>query len=374
MRTDPAPGLYVHVPFCSGKCPYCDFYSVTAAKRIPAFLDGIGREAALYQGRFPVFDTLYIGGGTPSRLDQSQVETLLSRLKALPLAPDAEVTFEVNSEDADLNYLKRLVELGVNRLSLGVQSLDDEELKFLGRRHTAGQALQALEAARSAGLANLSLDLIYGLPGRDVSGWLKTLAAILDRRPEHLSCYMLTLEKGTPLARLEKERAFVMPGEDGARDFFLATSRFLEERGYHHYEVSSFARSSDRESRHNRKYWNHTPYLGLGPAAHSFRKNERWWNERSLNRWLQALAENRSPVAGRELLSEDQMNMEKILLGLRTDKGIDLATAATPQARRLAENWQTEGLARIENGRLILTREGLVLADRLALEMAALTG
>ena len=239
--TDPAPGLYVHVPFCSAKCPYCDFYSLAAPGLRAAWLEGIRREITLHDARPVPFDTLYLGGGTPSQLEDDQITALMQALSIFPRTPEAEVTIEVNPEDVTRERAAFFLESGVNRISLGVQSLDDDELAFLGRRHTAGQAMKAAVAIREAGCDNLCLDLMYGLPGQKSDSWLATLDRALALRPEHLSCYLLSTENGTVFGRRAEQGEIMTAGEDVASGLFLATSCFLEERGYVHYEVSSFS-------------------------------------------------------------------------------------------------------------------------------------
>ena len=364
--TDRAPGLYIHVPFCSAKCPYCDFYSLAAPSLRAAWLEGIGREIDRSGPWSGPFDTLYLGGGTPSNLDDHQITALMGVLSHFPRTPDAEVTMEVNPEDVNRERVDFFMGLGVNRISLGVQSLDDHELAFLGRRHTAAAAWEAAQAVREAGCLNLSLDLIYGLPGQETDSWLATLKRALTLEPEHLSCYILSTEKGTVFGRRADEGKVMTAGEDVSRELFLATSRFLEERGYVQYEVSSFSLGTDLYSHHNRKYWEHVPYLGLGPAAHSFDGQKRWSNHRSVRRYCQDLAEGRAPVADREVLTASQLRLEALYLGLRTNRGADLTL--TDNAA-LVEDLLARGLARVQKGRLILTRTGLLLADGLAVEL-----
>ncbi|MDD5643075.1 MAG: radical SAM family heme chaperone HemW, partial [Syntrophales bacterium] len=255
------PGLYVHVPFCLSKCAYCDFYSIPDGTLIPDWLVALEKEAGFYQDRFSPFDTLYLGGGTPSLLDLPQIASLMKGLRRhFTFSPDTEVTLEANPDDLTPAKIKLYQDLGVNRLSLGVQSFHDRELAFLGRRHNVRQTVAALEAARAAGFVNLSLDLIYGLPGQSLEDWRKTLVQAVTFDPEHISCYQLTYEPGTPLGR-KKVRGEVIPAtEEEERDFFLFTSRFLEERGYLHYEISNFARLAEPRK-------DATPTLTLPPQG-----------------------------------------------------------------------------------------------------------
>ena len=265
------PGLYIHIPFCSTKCGYCNFYSVTSLSSIPDFLEALGREMEMVLGEFGPFDTVYIGGGTPSILSLNEMENLLARIRRnFALLSDVEMTMEANPADLDLSLLRGLRNLGVNRINIGIQSFDQKILNILGRRHSSIEAISAIETARKAGFENIGLDLIYGAPGQDIRSWLDTLSQALAFDPEHLSCYQLTLESKTPLGKRYEQREFSLPGEELEYDFFIKTAESLEGVGYIHYEVSNFARDIALISRHNQKYWDHTPYLGLGPAAHSF--------------------------------------------------------------------------------------------------------
>lgn len=390
------PGLYVHIPFCQSKCAYCDFYSVTDQSMILVWLSALGKEAEQYRDSFGPFDTLYIGGGTPSLLDAGQLAHLLKTLRRYFIfSPDTEVTLEANPDDVTAEKIRLYRELGVNRLSVGVQSFADRELAFLGRRHHARQTVEALEAIRAAGFDNLSLDLIYGLPGQALEGFTKTLEQALVFQPEHLSCYQLTYEASTPLGRKKDQGQMIAATEEDERDFFLFTSRFLEARGYRHYEISNFARlgkpgdksnhqvinepesfhrkpeTGNRKpyySRHNRKYWRHVPYLGLGPGAHSFQNGSRWWNVRSVKEYCHHLAQGRTPVADRESLSPEQLRLEALYLGLRTREGVPLdLLRQNPGWEKALRKLQKAGLIEVYQDRAVPTRQGFLLADSLPL-------
>jgi putative oxygen-independent coproporphyrinogen III oxidase len=365
-------GLYVHVPFCRGKCPYCDFASGTDLTLVPDWLAAIRQEMGFYRGFAPRFDTLYLGGGTPSLLSAGELAVLLESLQRhFDFSAETEITLEANPDDITPQILTSYRELGINRLSLGVQSFADRELAFLGRRHDAAQARQALGWAREAGFVNLGLDLMYGLPGQTVEQWQRNLEAALGSCPEHLSCYQLTVEAGTPLAR-RGEAGFPPLPEEVEREFFLFTSRFLEKAGYLHYEISNFARGNDNRSRHNCKYWNHAPCLGLGPAAHSYWDGRRWWNHRSLKDYCQSLSKGKAPLAGGEVLTPEQRHLEALYLGMRTMDGVDLELMRDGHRGDLMlQEIIGAGLAEVRKDRLILTREGLVVADRLALGFMA---
>jgi oxygen-independent coproporphyrinogen-3 oxidase len=364
-----SPGLYIHVPFCQKKCPYCDFYSSADLGLVDAWLKAVSQEIALYREVFPAFDSLYLGGGTPSLLTEKQIGKLLECLRReVNFLPDGEITLEANPDDLTLGKLLFYKDIRINRLSLGVQSFDDAELKFLGRRHTAAQSRQALSLARAAGFDNLSLDLMYGLPGQGLGTWESSLAAALSYNPGHLSCYQLTLEPGTELARRQGEGCKSLVNEDLERDLFLFTSTCLPEHGYLHYEISNFALGEEHLCRHNLKYWRRLPYLGLGPAAHSFDGVMRWWNHRSVARYCETLAAGAAPVAGSEVLTPEQVRLEKLWLGFRTREGVELsAVKGDNQAEEVLAALQRDGLLRVENGWAVPTLMGFLLADRLPL-------
>jgi oxygen-independent coproporphyrinogen-3 oxidase len=373
-ESDDLPGLYIHIPFCIRKCAYCGFYSVTDHSLIPAYRSALRREMDLYRGWAVSFDTLYLGGGTPSVLPAGDLEGLIADIRAaFTIASDAEITVEVNPGDITPGLLASLRRAGVNRISLGVQSLDDGILAFLGRRHDRTQAVAALAAIRNAGIDHIGIDLIYGVPGQGMDPWLATLRETVALNPDHLSCYQLTLEEGTPLAERHSRGEIAFPGEMLQADFFCNTSEFLEDNGYIHYEVSNFARPG-RESRHNRKYWNHAPYLGLGPAAHSFSGRERRWNRSSTDVYIGDLESGREPIESREILGDEQLHMETLFLGFRTRRGICLETFKIRYGRDLLadkrdmiERLSGEGLLEIRDGFLRPTRAGMAVADSLAL-------
>jgi oxygen-independent coproporphyrinogen-3 oxidase len=377
------PGLYIHIPFCKSKCPYCDFYSVTDETLISAYLAALDAEARLYRDQFPAFDSLFWGGGTPSLLDTVQLGALVASLRRhFVFAPDTEITLEANPDDITAEKLRLFRDLGINRLSLGVQSFDEGELRFLGRRHTARQTLAAIDLIRAVGFTNLGLDLMYGLPGQTTATWLKTLEQALSLAPEHLSCYQLTLTAGetpalwTPMARRAARGELRLPDEETQREFFLLTANFLTARGYLHYEISNFARQGTQAGslchylcRHNLKYWTRTPYLGLGPGAHSFDGRRRWWNVSSVGDYCSSLKAGEAPVAEAETLTPEQIRLETLCLGFRTREGVSLATLREhPGADAILAELTQAGLVRVDRGRVIATLDGLVVADRLPLE------
>jgi oxygen-independent coproporphyrinogen-3 oxidase len=329
----------------------------------------------MYRNRFDVFDTLYIGGGTPSVLNPQQLKNVLtSAQKNFDLISDPEITIETNPADLDRTLLESMREMGINRINIGIQSFDDKMLRFLSRRHSAKQAISAIEASRKAGFQNIGLDLIYGVPGQGMVSWLDTLKQAIAISPEHLSCYQLTLGAETPLGIRYQAGEFLMPGEELQYEFFTRTSEFLEDAGYVHYEVSNFARGMKYASRHNQKYWDHSPYLGLGPSAHSFQANRRWWNHRSADQYITAINAGNLPVEETESLTMEQLRLEALYLGFRTKKGVSLHDFKNlyhydlfVEKKEILDKLQEEGLVSIQDGRLCPTQTGLAVADRLAL-------
>lgn len=367
------PGLYIHIPFCKTKCPYCGFYSITSLSLIEPWIAALEKEAQRHKDGFGSFETLYFGGGTPSVLGCSDLRRIMDTLvRHLDLGECVERTVECNPGDVTREKARALKGMGFNRVNLGVQSFDDHELGFLGRRHTAEEAVMAFDALRDAGFENVGVDLVYGLPGQREQGWMKNLRQAMELQPEHLSCYQLTIEKGTVFSEMVEEGRLILPAESRLQRemsaLFLMTSRFLEREGYTHYEVSNFARGENRVSRHNLKYWRHVPYLGLGPSAHSFRYATRWWNVRSMDRYLSLLQSGRSPVEGTEDLTPEQLTLEAIALGLRTRDGChERVLPSEPRVRESLSMLTRSGFLSRRGHRIVPTRKGYLVADSLPL-------
>jgi oxygen-independent coproporphyrinogen-3 oxidase len=329
----------------------------------------------MYRRRFNSFDTVYIGGGTPSLLSPQQLENILITIrKNFDLKSNLEITIEANPADLNPSFLKSIHDIGINRINIGLQSFDEKALHFLGRRHTKYQAISAIEASRKAGFNNIGLDLIYGIPGQGINSWIETLRQAIFFSPEHLSCYQLTLEPKTSLGIRCQAGEFSAPGEELQYKFFMKTSQFLEDAGYFHYEVSNFAKDIEHISRHNQKYWDHSPYLGLGPSAHSFQANQRWWNHRSLEEYLTVINKGAPPVEDKEVLTMDQLRLEAVYLSLRTKRGISLqafqhwyAYDLLTEKKDLLAKLEREGFISIWDGHLSLTPTGLAIADSLSL-------
>lgn len=372
------PGLYLHIPFCSAICPYCDFAVLTGGpERRRRFADHLISEISLWapdRSAFEAIDTIYFGGGTPSALTPEDIGRILEAARGnLSVQDGAWVSFEANPEDVNPQSVLAWRELGVRFLSLGIQSFDAEALKFLGRRHAPEEAARSVETARAAGFDTISIDLIYGLPGQPFEIWRRTLEQAVALRPDHISCYQLTFHEGTPFGfRLAKGQMSELP-EEAQGDIFLFTHEFLRDHGYPAYEVSNFARSPEHRSRHNQKYWRHVPYLGLGPSAHSFSGTHRWWNERKLGPYEKRIEAGEKPIEESEDLTREDLALEALMLGLRTADGIDLAVFQKRYGvdlrkhnEPLVERLVRDRLLRIEGDSLIPTLEGLAVTDSLA--------
>jgi putative oxygen-independent coproporphyrinogen III oxidase len=368
-------GLYLHVPFCARICPYCDFAVTTGSRaRRTSFVEALAGEIALWEGSPFRFDTVYFGGGTPSALLPEDLSRLFAAARShLDVLPDAWIFLEANPENATPEALAAWRALGVRTVSLGVQSFDAANLSFLGRRHGPEGARSAVEAARAAGLDTVSLDLIFGLPGQTPERWQEDLAEAVRLGPDHISCYQLTIHEGTPFGRQHERGTLQEMPEPEQAGLFALTHAFLEDAGYEGYEVSNFARGPEHRSRHNRKYWDHTPYLGLGPSAHSFDGRRRWWNERRLGDWQDRLARRERPVAGDEHLDAKDLALEALMLALRTRDGLDLARFQERHGcdlagrnREVIDRLVAQGYLHPDPIRLLPTIQGLAVADALA--------
>ncbi len=359
-------GLYIHIPFCRAKCIYCDFYSLPRAEgQMDAYVSALTAQLAAWRERAADYtvDTVYFGGGTPSYLGPDRLCRLLDTVfQNYRVAPGAEITLEANPDSAqDVSALRRLREAGFTRLSLGMQSADDAELRRIGRVHTHVQTVRAVENARAAGFDNLSLDLIYGLPEQNLERWAANLDAALALAPEHLSCYGLKVEEGTPLfARRER---FTLPDDDAQADMYLYTVDALARRGYGQYEISNFCRPG-RASRHNSRYWTLTEYLGFGPGAHSDFGGERFALARDLDAYLagHAVYSERSAPSARE------RETERVMLALRTARGV-AANTLPEAARHILQKCETHGLARLSGGFYSLTPRGFLVSNAILVDL-----
>ena len=367
-------GIYIHIPFCRSKCDYCDFYSLAGREdRMDAYqkalLAHIAETAPLAQG-IPV-DTIYFGGGTPSFYGDKRLRELLAAIrKQFQVAENAEITLEANPDSVDLKSLRRLRKAGFNRISIGMQSACPEELAAIHRPHTAKQVDEAVAAAKKARFKNLSLDLIYGLPGQTMDSWKATVEHALSLIPQHLSCYGLKVEEGTPLAARVAEGE-QLPDDDTQADLYLWTVGRLQRAGLPQYEISNFAKPGF-ESRHNLRYWLTKPYIGFGPGAHSDFGGRRYSFVRDLDGYIDGVLRGGAIIDSEELIPQRERGGEYLMLRLRTARGIEeweyrgnYFMDFAPLERRL-EEFQTQGWAKkTEEGRWRLTPRGFLVSNQL---------
>ena len=375
----PSLGLYIHIPFCVHKCDYCDFYSVPAGGRqMDAYLEALQRhleESAPQAQGYPV-DTIYFGGGTPSFFGAQRLAEVLRILqKQFQVTRDCEITVECNPDSMDQASLQQLRKAGVNRLSIGVQSAQDGELQAVGRVHTFAQATRAFQRARQAGFDNLALDLIYGLPGQTMESWQASVEAALQLAPEHLSCYGLKLEQGTPLyARRDQE---TMADDDTQADMYLWMVERLAHAGYAQYEISNFARPG-RESRHNLKYWLGKEYMGFGPSAHSYFGGRRYSFVRDLEVYVKGILYNGKIIDESSLVNRKERGKEYLMLRMRTIWGVEESEYRrafylnfTPLEERFRE-YRDYGWAECTDGRWHFTPSGFLLSNPLIGDLLAI--
>jgi oxygen-independent coproporphyrinogen-3 oxidase len=369
---NPPKHIYVHVPFCTRRCSYCDF-AIAVRRVVPAveYVDAIDAELRV---RFPdagawTADTLYFGGGTPSRLGTDGVARLLDVIgKRVTLAAGAEVTLEANPEDITADSVSAWRAAGINRLSIGAQSFDDEILKWMHRSHDAAAIGRAAAAARDGGIDNVSLDLIFSLPAaaaRHARSWTRDVDLALALEPSHLSLYGLTIEPHTPLGNWHSRGDVEESPDEQYEAEFLHAHRAVTAAGLAHYEVSNFGREQ-RHSRHNSSYWCAVPYVGLGPSAHEFDGSVRRWNASAYAEWLARVGRSEDPMAGSELLTDANRVAESVYLGLRTTGGLEISDSERLRVKPwISAGWATLG----DDGRLVLTPLGWLRLDALATDL-----
>lgn len=372
MAGDSAVGLYIHVPFCRAKCAYCDFNSFAGLEPLHGpYVRAVTREVAA-QTPF-VWRTIYLGGGTPTVLPLSDLAQILEAVqRGRPLASGTEVTIEANPGTVNGTKLSGLFGLGINRLSLGVQSFDDAELQLLGRIHTADEALETFQAARDAGFRNISLDLIFGLPGQSLAAWRASLQRAVDLAPEHLSLYALSVEAGTPLAAAVERGQLPSPDPDLVADMYELAEEACAAAGYTHYEISNWARRDDLQCEHNLIYWRNEDYVGLGAGAHSWSRGRRWSNARSPQVYTDRLSQGASPIASEEAIPLDLEMGETMMMGLRLlDEGVSHARFRQRFGIDLRQKYAADidelehlALLEVDERRIRLSRRGRLLANQ----------
>ncbi len=378
-------GLYVHLPFCSSICPYCDFAVVTGGADLrDRYVRALIEEIDLCRNEVwpeiaasdpkPKFDSVFLGGGTPSLLTGDQIRRILDKLYGcFDLVDRPWIAMEANPEDVDRSALSDWKNLGVSYLSLGVQSFDPQALAFLGRHHTPIQARRSILMAKEMGFHTVSIDLIYCLPDQTDEAWGSELSSAVEMSPDHISCYQLTIEPGTPLGVRKRQGRLDEPGQKAQASLFFKTHTYLESLGYSAYEISNFASHAEHRSRHNQKYWTQKPYLGLGPSAHSFSGSFRWWNRSRLSEYLESIGHQERPIAETERLDTGQLCLETVALGFRTPEGIDLGAMPADLGSAILEanqaqldQWSQAGLVEVDSQRIRPTLKGMALADTLS--------
>ncbi len=371
-------GLYLHIPFCASKCIYCDFYSMPkGSHQVSFYIEAILKEAQMREQELhgSVLNTLYIGGGTPSLLNKRELETLMNGLhQSFDLSSVSEFTIEVNPDDVTEDLVNTLKELGVNRVSMGVQSFHYDELKFLNRRHNSEQAISAIPLMRRLGIENISIDLIYGIPGQTLDSWIDNVNVALAQHVQHISAYTLMYEKGTRLTTLRDFGKIQEVGDELVAAMYEYLVSALKKEGYLHYEVSNFALPG-YQSLHNSNYWNLTPYLGLGVAAHSFDGNIRRFNAANLKQYMQTINQGKI-YAEEEQLSAYERYDEYVMLRLRTSDGISpyelkdrFGDKFYGFFKRKASDLANRGLLIIENGHILIPEDKVMVSDSITCEL-----
>ena len=369
-------GLYIHIPFCKVKCVYCDFYSITKKEeQIPLFTECLLKEIDSYKdytGKW-TFDTIFFGGGTPSLLPAKYLEQILQKLHdTFNTSKVKEITLEANPGEASLEHLKDIRKLGVNRLSMGFQSFDDKILKVLGRLHKSKDCFKTFKNARKVGFDNINTDMIFNIPDLSVKNWKKDLNKLLELKPEHISAYSLTVEPSTKLFNLVKNGRLLMPLERIDIEQYLLTGDILSKHGYNHYEISNYS-LNNKECKHNLHYWNLSPYLSFGPSAHSYNLSERWWNYRSLDKYINKISQNTLPVEGKEKLDYMDKYNELILNGIRLSKGVSIQNAKNhfngkfnDYIQSIQNKWDC---LKVDEDTIKITKNGSLFVDEISSDM-----
>ena len=373
----PSAGLYIHIPFCNIKCIYCDFYSVVdQEKTIPKFFKALFKEIQSCNtdtSKWKI-NTIFIGGGTPSLIEPDLISKLIEQLSIkFDISNVKEFTIEANPGESKFEYLKEYHDLGINRLSIGVQSLEPKLLEFLTRLHNSDDVFHTFENARKAGFENINCDLIFNIPNQPISIWKRDLQKIIDLDPEHISCYSLTVEENTQLFQYVKNGKVKMPSDDTNIDYYRWAQFILAEKGFDQYEISNWNKPG-KECQHNLHYWEIDPYLSFGPSAHSFDGKKRYSNMRNLNQYIQSIEKGDDSRDFIEEVSEKNYTNELIGFGLRIAKGIDLdripssfKKSVNKSIRLNHEKWADH--FKLEENKLKLTKDGFAFSDSIAIDL-----
>ena len=355
-------GIYIHIPFCKSRCRYCDFFSTTQLEKREAYIHAVIEEWQTYHPRWSKQEirTIYLGGGTPSLIPIESLRLLLhSILSNIDPASVQEITLEANPGDITAENIRAWCAMGINRLSMGVQSFNDRLLQLVGRRHTAEQAIQAVKTSQAEGISNISIDLMYALPGQTMTEWQADIAQALALQVPHISSYGLIYEEGTPLTKCLEQGKVIAIDEEEEMQMYDYLVEQLTQHGYEHYEVSNFALPG-QYSQHNSSYWNDTPYLGLGAGAHSYDGNRRWWNIADVDTYIsQAMSHQLRPE--QEVISPEERHMEQVMLGLRTNKGVPCHAVDMDKAQA----YIAEGYLVQRGDNIIATTQGYHILNRI---------
>lgn len=369
-------GLYIHIPFCASRCIYCGFYSTTRADVQDKYVDALCSEMKLrakVDGCANQISTIYLGGGTPSQLSRRNLERIFSNIyNVYDVAQDAEITMECNPDDVSPNLLTNLP---INRVSMGIQTFSDERLRFLHRRHSASQAIEAVDTLRKSGINNISIDLMFGFPGESLTDWTSDINKALELKPEHISAYSLMYEEGTALGRMLENGEVSEIDEELSLKMYEVLIDMLTSAGYDHYEISNFAKQKSDgtsfRSRHNSSYWHDIPYIGIGAAAHSYIGGNRSWNVANLSEYINSISNGKQPLEI-EYIDDDTHYDDIITTALRTKEGIDISELKPKYQKYLlteAERYIQQGLLIIKENHLSLTRKGLFISDMIMSEL-----
>ena len=364
-------GIYIHIPFCKRRCIYCDFFSTTQSEKKPTYIHALCQELEMRENYLEgeEIETIYLGGGTPSQLTEKELNEIFTSLYNIyKVKEDAEITLEANPDDLTPEYVSMLRRLPINRISMGIQTFQEETLKLLHRRHTARQAIEAFQRCREAGFRNISIDLMYGLPGETLKIWKEDLQQAIALHPEHISAYHLIYEEGTALWKLREEHQVEEADEDLSVTLFKTLIDELKQAGYQHYEISNFCLPG-LHSRHNSSYWTGKKYLGCGPSAHSFNGSSRQWNIASLDNYLKGIASGKPNYEIEELDLYTRYN-DFVITSIRTCWGMPLSRLRSEYGEelyryclRMAKSHLEQGVLEIEEDTLRLTQEGIFISD-----------
>ena len=364
-------GIYIHIPFCKRRCIYCDFFSTTRSEEKPTYVRALCQELAIRKDYLEgeEIETIYLGGGTPSQLTEEELSAIFTSLYNIyKVKKDAEITLEANPDDLTPEYVSMLRRLPINRISMGIQTFQEETLKLLHRRHSARQAIEAFHRCREAGFRNISIDLMYGLPGETLETWEQDLQQAIELHPEHISAYHLIYEEGTELWKLKEQHQVEEADEDLSVTLFSTLINELTNAGYQHYEISNFCLPG-LHSRHNSSYWTGKKYLGCGPSAHSFNGISRQWNVASLSKYIEGIISGKPDFEIEDLDLYTRYN-DFVITSIRTCWGMSLSRLRTEYGEelyryclRMAKPHLSEGVLEICEGVLKLTRRGIFISD-----------